>query len=147
MLTQETLPKQKKARKRVGRWNASWSGTYCGRGMNGQNARSGGWVSARFEWGQSPMHIRLPKLKGFNKTNWKVYTAVNLSDITRMIEAWEKEITFETYKKHGLTSSKREFVKILGGGKVKACVPVHAHKASASAIKAMEKAGGTFTSL
>lgn len=88
------------------------------------------------------MHLRLPKLKGFNKTNGKSYTAVNLADVARMIEAGEKEITLETYAKYGIISGKSaSFVKLLGNGKLDSGVPVHAHKASASAVAALEKAG------
>jgi large subunit ribosomal protein L15 len=56
-----------KRAKTVGRWNGSGKGNYSGRGIKGQGARNSGWVPNRFEWGQTPLGQRLPKLRGFKK--------------------------------------------------------------------------------
>jgi large subunit ribosomal protein L15 len=66
--------------KRLGRGNASWKWNYCGRWIKWQLARSGGWMPAWFEWGQTPLTQRLPKLRGFKKFYKlvKTYAVVNL---------------------------------------------------------------------
>ena len=61
---------KKKSRKRVGRGDSSGSGTYSGRGIKGQNSRSGGGVRPNFEGGQLPKSKSMPKLRGF-KNRWK----------------------------------------------------------------------------
>ena len=76
MKLHELTPKNKKVnRKRRGQGNATGNGTYGGRGMNGQNARSGGGVRPGFEGGQTPLVKRMPKMRGFRSPN-KVYNQV-----------------------------------------------------------------------
>ena len=70
-----------KAKRRVGRGNGSGLGTYSGRGMNGQNCRTGGGVRAGFEGGQTPLILRIPKLKGFKSPNKKTYQVINLTKL------------------------------------------------------------------
>ena len=69
----------KKARKRIGRGNASGHGTTAGRGTKGQLSRSGGGKGAGFEGGQQPLAMRLPKLPGFKNRNRVEYAPVNVS--------------------------------------------------------------------
>lgn len=132
----------RKAAKRIGRGNASkW--TYCGRGMNGQNARSGGWVSPWFEWGQTPLFRRLPKLKGFSNARFKKeYNLVNLSDLEKISSKWINDITKEVLLENRVIRNKNLEVKLLAKGELTAKVNVVVDKASASAKEAVEKAWG-----
>lgn len=132
--------------KRVGRGNGSWKGTYCGRGMNGQNSRSGGGVPAWFEWGQTPLFRRMPKLKGFSNALFKKqYNVVNVSDLATLAEAGITTINKEVLLEKGLLRKKNLGVKILGKGELNAKVEVVADKASATAKESIEKAGGKIT--
>ena len=86
----------RKTSKRLGRGNGSWKGTFSGRGCKGQNARSGGGVPAWFEWGQTPLFRRMPKLKGFSNAMFKThYNIVNLSDLEVLASKGITEINKE----------------------------------------------------
>src|SRR5206468_11999217 len=79
------------AKRRVGRGIAAGQGKTAGRGTKGQKARAGGSIPAWFEGGQTPLHQRIPKLRGF-KNPFKVeYEVVNLGDIARLVELGELE--------------------------------------------------------
>ncbi len=133
----------RKTSKRLGRGNASGKGTTCGRGMNGQNSRSGGGVPAWFEWGQTPLFRRMPKLKGFSNAVFKKeYNLVNLTDLAKLAEKGITEINREVLLENGVIRNKTAPIKILGKGKISAKVSVVAEKASASAQEAVTKAGG-----
>jgi large subunit ribosomal protein L15 len=127
---------------RVGRGIGSGKGKTCGRGGKGQTARSGVAING-FEGGQTPIHRRLPK-RGFNNFSRKEYDTVNLSDIQTAID--EKKltspVTVESLKAAGLVKDRLDGVKLLGDGKLTAKVEISVNKASASAVKAVEKAGG-----
>ena len=71
-----------KAPKRKGRGTGSGNGTTAGRGMNGQNSRSGGGVRLGFEGGQMPLYRRLPK-RGFNNKWAKEYAVINVEDLNK----------------------------------------------------------------
>jgi len=89
-----------------------------------------------------PLHRRLPK-RGFTNIFRTEYTVVNLERIVEQIEGIEiSEITLDSYKKLGLSSSKRALIKILGAGELTSALTIHAHKFSKSAIEKIEKAGG-----
>jgi len=129
--------------KRLGRWNGSGKGTFCGRGMNGQNSRSGGWVPDWFEGGQTPLFRRMPKLKGFTNARFKKhFNIINLSDLEVAAKAGIKDITKEALLEKRIIRQKSLPVKLLGKGELKAKVTVSVTKASQSAIAAVEKAGG-----
>lgn len=129
--------------KRLGRWNASGKGTTCGRGMNGQNSRSGGWVPQWFEWGQTPLFRRMPKLKGFsNAVFTKEYNIVNVSDLAKLAEKWITEINRETLLENRVIRKKSLPIKLLGNGELSALLTVVVDKASASAKESVEKAWG-----
>jgi large subunit ribosomal protein L15 len=130
----------KKKRKIVGRGNAS-NGSFSGRGMNGQKARSGGSLRPGFEGGQMPIHRRLPK-RGFNNFHFRTeYLIVNVSDINKMTG---DNIDIEILRKSGFEPKKNiEKIKLLGNGTIDRAVKVQVHKASQSAIKKIEAAGGT----
>ncbi len=151
MLTTQTITSPavtRKKGKRVGRGNGSGKGTFCTRGMNGQNCRSGGWVPDWFEGGQTPLFRRMPKLKGFSNAKFKKhYNIINLSDID--VAAWKgaKEITKQTLLDAGVITRKSLGVKLLGNGETKSKLKVSVDVASKSAIAAVEKAGGTINIL
>lgn len=151
MLTTHTLKPTTGSRnksKRVGRGNGSGKGTFSGRGMNGQNCRSGGGVPDWFEGGQTPLFRRMPKLKGFSNAKFKThYNVINLSDVEFAITKGAKEITHASLLETWVITKKSLGVKLLGNGELKSKINISVDAASASAIAAVEKAGGTLTLL
>jgi len=133
-------PKAKKAKKRVGRGNASGMGTYCGRGCKGQGQRKSSNVRPGFEGGQTPLIMRLPKLKGFKNPGKTIYQIVNLKDLNVFKDG--EEVNIETLLKKRLISKKRMPVKILGMGKLEKKLTLKVHKVSDSAKDKVTKAGG-----
>ena len=124
------LPKKK--RKLLGRGNGSGLGTYSGKGGKGQTARSGGGHKGPgFEGGQSPIFRRMPKLHGFRNPNRIDYIAINVADLEKSAKNGEIDLT-KSLKKY----------KLLGEGEIASAITVTIHKASASAIAKVEKAGG-----
>ena len=134
-------PKVKKTRKRVGRGNASGSGTYSGRGCKGQGQRKSGKVRPGFEGGQTPLIMRLPKLKGFKSPNKINYQIVNLKDLNKAFKDGE-EVNIETLLNKRLISKKKVHVKILGDGKLEKKLTLKIHKVSNTAKEKVIKAGG-----
>ncbi len=135
----------KKARKRVGRGNGSGHGTYSGRGLKGQKARSGGKVNPRFEGGQSPLVLRLPYKRGFQNPFKKQFYTVNVEKL----EGFEAgtEVTPEAMVKAGIIRDMEKPVKILGQGEVSKALTVRAHSWSRSAQEKIQAAGGTLGTL
>ena len=123
--------------KRVGRGIGGKGGKTAGRGTKGQKAR--GTVPANFEGGQMPLHMRVPKLRGFKNPFRVEYQAVNLDTIE---ETGLDEISPATLHEHGLTH-KGALVKVLGRGEISRAVTVKAHRFSKSAENAITAAGGT----
>ena len=128
------------SKKRVGRGQGSGKGGTATRGHKGAKSRSGYSKKLGFEGGQMPLQRRVPKF-GFNNINRKEYQAVNLSKIQELADAGVTEINLDTLQAHNVVK-KQDLVKILGNGELKAKVNVVAHKFSASAAAAIEKAGG-----
>jgi large subunit ribosomal protein L15 len=124
-------------RKRVGRGIGGRGGKTAGRGTKGQKAR--GSIPAGFEGGQMPLHMRIPKLKGFKNPFRVEYQAVNLDTIE---ESGLDEVNPETLLGKGLVG-KKSLVKVLGRGELTRAVTVKAHAVSASAEAAITGAGGT----
>jgi large subunit ribosomal protein L15 len=123
--------------RRVGRGIAGKGGKTAGRGTKGQKAR--GKVPTTFEGGQMPLHMRLPKLRGFNNPFRVEYQAINLDTI----EASElDEVTPESLHGKGL-AHKGALIKVLGRGEVTRAVTVRAHAFSKSAADSIAAAGGT----
>jgi large subunit ribosomal protein L15 len=125
-------------RKRVGRGPGSGVGKTCGRGANGQLARSGGGVKAGFEGGQMPLQRRLPK-RGFTNIFRQEYTVVNLKDLSRVtdVDFVDPDLLVKLrLARKGLP------VKILGVGELERPLTIKAHKASRTAVDKVEKAGG-----
>jgi len=123
--------------KRVGRGIGGKGGKTAGRGTKGQKAR--GSVPAAFEGGQMPLHMRVPKLKGFTNPFRVEYQAVNLDTLEA---CGLDEVTPEALHGKGLVS-KAALVKVLGRGEVSRAVTVKAHAFSKSAEAAITAAGGT----
>ncbi len=128
-------------RKRVGRGNSSGTGTYSGRGQNGQGSRSGGTKGAGFEGGQTPLAMRLPKLPGFKNPRRVEFTAVNVS---RLEEKFEDGAVVDGASLVAAGIIKKEFepVKVLGDGDITKKLTVKVDKVSASAKAKIEAAGG-----
>ena len=124
-------------KKRVGRGIAGKGGKTAGRGTKGQNAR--GSVPASFEGGQMPLHMRLPKLKGFNNPFRVEYHGINLDTIE---DSGLDEVSPGTLLGKGL-AHKGALVKVLGRGELTRKVTVQAHAFSKSAEAAIIAAGGT----
>jgi large subunit ribosomal protein L15 len=143
MKLHELTPKNKKvARKRRGQGNATGNGTYGGRGMNGQNARSGGGVRAGFEGGQTPLIQRMPKMRGFRSPN-KVYNQiVKLADLEEAFKDGAK-VDFAALVEAGFVTRKGMGVKILNDGtELKKKLNLSEVLVSKTAKEAIEKAGG-----
>jgi large subunit ribosomal protein L15 len=135
-------PGAKTAKTRVGRGEAS-KGKSAGRGTKGTGARYQ--VSARFEGGQTPLHMRLPKLRGF-KNPFKVdYQVVNVATIGELFPEGGN-VTVEELVARGAVR-KGQPVKVLGTGDLSVAVSVTAHKFSGSAREKIAAAGGTTTEL
>ena len=127
-----------KKRKRVGRGISAGQGKTAGRGVKGQNARSGGGVRPYFEGGQLPLVRRLPQKRGFRNRNRIEYVAVNLYRIAD----FEGEVTPETLADAGVIRGPSVPVVILGEGELERALTVRAHRFSSSAKAKIEAAGG-----
>ncbi|MDJ0771025.1 MAG: 50S ribosomal protein L15 [Ilumatobacter sp.] len=132
-------PGSKKASRRVGRGTGGRRGKTAGRGTKGTRARNT--VAAGFEGGQTPLKMRVPKLKGFTNPFRVEYSAVNLDTLDVMSEA---TVTPEVLHAHGIVR-KDAFVKILARGELSRKIDVHAHAVSKAAEAAITAAGGTVT--
>lgn len=125
-------------KKRVGRGIGGKGGKTAGRGTKGQHARNK--VPVNFEGGQTPIHRRTPKLKGFKNPFRVEYHVVNLDTI---VEFPGDEVSPQTLRDHGLVA-KTGLVKVLGRGDLAGrALTVKAHAFSKSARAAIEAAGGT----
>jgi len=131
----------KKNRKRVGRGNASGTGTTAGRGYNGQKSRAGGGKGAGFEGGQTPLMRRLPKNPGFRNINRVEYAAVNVSRLD-ILFADGDVVDGESLVAKGVIKKSDALVKILGDGVLTKKLVIHVDKVSKSAAVKIEAAGG-----
>lgn len=134
---------KKKSPKRVGRGISGGQGKTAGRGTKGQGSRTGGGVRPGFEGGQMPLYMRMPKKRGFASIRPK-YEEV----YTGQLEAF-KGATVDNFSlfEAGLITTPYALVKILQRGDLTAKVTVNVQKASAGAIAAIQKAGGSFASV
>jgi len=136
---------------RVGRGIAAGKGKTAGRGTKGQRSRAGASIPAWFEGGQTPIHIRIPKLRGFRNINDIEYEVVNVGAITAAIDSGRLEVqdgapvtvNADTLKQAGLVRRDRLPLKILGAGEVTAKLFVLADGFTKSAREKIEAAGGT----
>ncbi|MGA9714492.1 MAG: 50S ribosomal protein L15 [Aeromicrobium sp.] len=135
-------PGAKTAKTRVGRGEGS-KGKTAGRGTKGTKARYQ--VPAGFEGGQTPLHMRLPKLKGFKNPFRVEYQVVNLDRI-ELLFPQGGDIDVDALVAHGAVR-KGHPVKVLGQGEISVKVQVSADKFSSSARTKIEAAGGSVTEL
>ena len=124
---------------RLGRGHGSGNGKTAGKGHKGQKARSGGLGKLGFEGGQTPLARRLPK-RGFTNFTRKEYAIINLDQLNRYEDGAEVNPTI--LKELGIVKSLKDGLKVLGEGELEKKLTVKAHKFSASAAAAIEKAGG-----
>ena len=151
-------------KRRVGRGIAAGQGKTAGRGTKGQKSRAGGNLPAWFEGGQTPLHQRIPKLRGFRNPFRIGYEIVNIGDIARLVELGVLEpgempgakpakgkarsaapvtVNQEILRAAGLVRTLDRPMKILGGGELSTPLFVVADAFSASARTKIEAAGGT----
>jgi large subunit ribosomal protein L15 len=135
-------PGAKTAKTRVGRGQGS-KGKTAGRGTKGTKARYQ--VPESFEGGQMPMHMRLPKLRGFKNPFRTEYQVVNLDRISALFPEGG-DVTVENLVAKGAVRD-GELVKVLGTGEITVTVAVTAHKFSVTAKDKIEAAGGSATTL
>ncbi|MFE1298633.1 50S ribosomal protein L15 [Streptomyces sp. NPDC058731] len=135
-------PGAKTAKTRVGRGEAS-KGKTAGRGTKGTKARYQ--VPERFEGGQMPLHMRLPKLKGFKNPFKTEYQVVNLDKLAALYPEGG-EVTVESLVAKGAVR-KNSLVKVLGQGEISVALQVTVDAVSGSAKEKITAAGGTVTEL
>jgi large subunit ribosomal protein L15 len=130
--------------RRVGRGHGSGKGKTAGRGTKGQKSRAGGSIPPWFEGGQTPIHVRTPKLHGFRNRGRVAYAAVNVG---RLVEAEAGTLITPDVLAHGglVRRSKTRAlpVKILGAGDAPKGVTIHAHAFSRAALDKLAAAGST----
>jgi large subunit ribosomal protein L15 len=134
---------------RVGRGVGSGKGKTSGRGVKGQKSRRGVSING-FEGGQMPLHMRMPK-RGFNALNSKKHQWLNLTTLQNAIDNKKidvkNEITEDALVEAGVLRRKKDGVRLLARGELKAKVNITVSGASAAAVAAVEKAGGKVTLL
>ena len=135
-------PGSKTEKTRVGRGEGS-KGKTAGRGTKGTKARKN--VPVAFEGGQMPIHMRLPKLRGFKNRFRTEYQPVNVGDIARLFDEGG-EVGVDDLVAKGLVR-KKSLVKVLGNGDVTVKLDVTAHAFSKSATEKLTAAGGSATTL
>ena len=140
-------PGARKSKKRVARGPGSGKGKTAGRGIKGQNSRSGVAINS-YEGGQMPLYMRLPK-RGFNKPNALHFAVVNLGQIQKFIEAGKLDaaapITEDVLVGAGIVRRKLDGVRVLAKGEITSKVTLTVSGASKTAVEAIEKAGGSIT--
>ena len=131
-----------KSRKRVGRGIAAGQGKTAGRGTKGQNARTGKKLRATFMGGQGPLVQRIPKQKGFK--SFRAPAQVVYLDELEVFAG--KTADNASIAKAGLIATPYHTVKVISRGELAGKVTLRVQAASASAVEAVKKAGGTFES-
>ena len=142
-------PGSRTERKRVGRGEGSGYGKTSGRGHKGAGARSGAKRKVNFEGGQTPIHMRMRKLRGphmkksmpFEKFRTETQP-VNLRDLEARFEAGAA-VTPDSLREKNVATRREVPVKILGQGELSKAFTVHAHGFSKTAREKIEAAGGT----
>ena len=142
-------PGSRRPKKRIGRGEGSGTGKTAGRGHKGYGARSGSKRRVRFEGGQTPIHMRMRKLRGphmkksmpFEKFRTRTQP-VNLDDLEARFDAGA-EVTPDGLRELGLATKRDVPVKVLGRGELSKALTVHAHGFSKTARERIEAAGGT----
>jgi len=150
----------KKSRKRVGRGIAAGQGKTAGRGTKGQKARAGGSIPPWFEGGQTPLHMRIPKLRGFTNRFKIEYEVVNIGRIAELARAGAFEagelpgakkkskptritVNQELLRAVGLIRTLNKPMKVLGQGDIDIALFVVSDAFTRSAVAKIEAAGGS----
>ena len=145
MISLNNRNKIKKTKIRVGRGIGSGKGKTSGRGIKGQKSRSGVAIKS-FEGGQMPLYRRLPK-RGFNPINKASIAILNLDKIQLYIDKksikTSDTLNSDLLKKLKLINKNSIKLKILGSGVIKDKINIEANLASKSAVKKLEKIGGS----
>jgi large subunit ribosomal protein L15 len=153
-------PGSRTKRTRVGRGIAAGGGKTAGRGTKGQKARAGGSIPAWFEGGQTPLHMRIPKLRGFRNPFKIDYEIVNLGRIAALVELGALEpgelpgskkpvsaapitVNQEILRAVGAVRTLDKPLKVLGHGEIDTALFVVADAFSRSAVAKIEAAGGS----
>lgn len=131
---------KKKSAKRVGRGISAGQGKTAGRGTKGQSSRSGGKRRPGFEGGQTPLMMRIPKLRGFTSHRPKTENV-----FTGQLDSLKGTVSNHSLFEAGLISSPYVNVKLITKGDVTGKVTVEVQAASATATQAVEKTGGSVT--
>jgi large subunit ribosomal protein L15 len=147
------------ARTRVGRGIAAGKGKTAGRGTKGQKARAGGSIPPWFEGGQTPLHMRIPKLRGFKNRFKTDYEVVNVGDIARVVAEGRlpaaeavggrskagapMTVNQDLLKDAGLIRTLNKPMKVLGSGELSVALFVVADAFTKSAREKIEGAGGS----
>lgn len=133
--------KRTKKPNRVGRGISAGQGKTAGRGTKGQNSRTGGGVRPGFEGGQMPLMMRIPKLRGFKSKRPKTYEVYT----SKLNTLKTKTVDNVTLSEAGLLPHAIVYAKLLFDEDLKQTMKVTLQGASVQAVKAVHKAGGTFT--
>jgi large subunit ribosomal protein L15 len=142
---------------RVGRGIAAGKGKTAGRGTKGQKARAGGSIPPWFEGGQTPLHMRIPKLRGFRNRFKTEYEVVNVGDIARVVESGRLSpaepsgkraagpitVNQDLLRDAGLIRTLAKPMKVLGDGELSVALFVVADAFTATARQKIEAAGGS----
>lgn len=128
-------------RKRIGRGIGSGHGKTAGRGTKGQKARDQ--VPLTFEGGQTPLHRRLPRLKGFKNPTHKEYTIINVALLEERFEAGDVVTPELLLERRIIKKLEKDGLKVLGEGEITKALTVRAHKFSKSAEQKITAAGGS----
>ena len=126
--------------RRLGRGIGMGQGKTAGRGTKGQLARTGSSIPGWFEGGQAPIHMRIPKMRGFKNRFRSPFVAVNVDRLSDY--AVDGKVTPATLAAKGLVRTDAK-IKILANGEVNGKFEVHAHSVSATAREKIESAGGS----
>jgi large subunit ribosomal protein L15 len=137
----QPAPGSRRPPRRVGRGHGSGRGKTAGRGTKGQKSRSGGTLPAWFEGGQTPLHVRTPKLHGFRNRGRVDYAPINLARLGDVEKG--TLVTPDVLAHDGLIADTRRPVKVLGAGDAPAGITIHAHAFSRSALDKLGAAGST----
>lgn len=134
----------RKKSKRFWRWNWSWKWNYCWRWLNWQNCRTGWWVWPWFEWWQTSLFRRMPKLKWFSNANFKTkYLIIHLDDLEKLSKKGITEINKDTLLNNSIIKNKKFKVKVLGNWEITSKIILKVDKVTASAKEKIQKAGWT----
>jgi large subunit ribosomal protein L15 len=134
-------PGSRPSGRRLGRGHGSGRGKTAGRGTKGQKSRAGGNIPAWFEGGQTPIHIRTPKLHGFRNRGRVEYAPINLAKLAGVASG--TLVTPDVLAHDGLLRDTSRPVKVLGNGDAPKGVTIHAHAFSRVAADKLAAAGST----